>query len=157
VILHLATFADLDTTTLYALLRLRTEIFVVEQGCAYPELDGRDLEPSTRHLWIEGPDGAPAAYLRILEEPDGGLRIGRVCTAATARGGGLSGKLLTAALEVVGERPCQLHAQSYLVDFYRRYGFEVAGEEYLDDGILHTPMRLTAGRRQSPPPDAGDR
>jgi ElaA protein len=157
VILHLASFADLDTTTLYALLRLRTDVFVVEQQCAYPELDGRDLEPGTRHLWYDGPDGEPVAYLRILEEADEAMRIGRVCTASLARGQGLSAKLLAAALEIVGDRPCELHAQSYLVPFYQRYGFQVTGEEFLDDGVPHTPMRLTAAPPQSPPPDADDR
>jgi ElaA protein len=155
--LHLATFDDLDTRTLYALLRLRTDVFVVEQTCPYPELDGRDLEPGTRHLWIDGLDGEPASYLRMLEESDGGVRIGRVCTAVTARGSGLSGRLLAAALEVVGDRTCDLHAQSYLVDFYRRYGFEVVGEEFLDDGIPHTPMRLKAAPPLSPPSDGGAR
>src|SRR5690348_10062756 len=50
-----ASFAELDTTTLYALLKLRTDVFVVEQACPYPELDGRDIEPGTRHLWLDSP------------------------------------------------------------------------------------------------------
>jgi ElaA protein len=76
-----ASFAELDTTTLYALLKLRTDVFVVEQACPYPELDGRDTEPGTRHLWLAPPGqpSRPCAYLRILND-DPVLRIGRVCT-----------------------------------------------------------------------------
>ena len=142
--LHVATFAELDAATLYALLRLRTDVFVVEQHCPYPELDGRDVEPGTRHLWL-APDGDPLdvrAYMRLLAEPDGALRIGRVCTAAKARGEGLSARLLDAALELAGSRaPTVLDAQSYLVGFYESYGFTASGPEYVEDGIPHVPMR----------------
>ncbi|HYN92439.1 MAG TPA: GNAT family N-acetyltransferase, partial [Pilimelia sp.] len=83
---HVATFAELGAATLYALLRLRVDVFVVEQQCPYPELDGRDTEPGTRHLWLDGPGAAPAAYLRLLADPGGVARIGRVAVAAAARG-----------------------------------------------------------------------
>lgn len=134
----MAAFDELDTTTLYALLRLRVDVFVVEQACPYPELDGRDLEPGTRHLWLDR-DGAPIAYLRLLIEPDH-PRIGRVCVAKHARGGGHAARLMDAALDLVGDQPCVLDAQSYLVDFYARYGFSPTGPEYVDDGIPHVPM-----------------
>ncbi|MFB9239874.1 GNAT family N-acetyltransferase [Plantactinospora siamensis] len=137
---HLAGFAQLDARTLYDLLRLRVDVFVVEQECAYPELDGRDLEPDTRHLWLTR-DGEPVAYLRVLAEPDGGRRIGRVVVARTARGGGLAGRLLTEALTLVGDRACVLSAQSHLVALYARHGFVPVGAEYLEDGIPHVPMR----------------
>jgi ElaA protein len=144
VILYVAAFDQLDASTLYALLRLRTDIFVVEQRCAYPELDGRDLEPGTRHLWL-APDGDrtdPHSYLRLLQEPDGSARIGRVCTAQKARGLGLSARLVGAALDLVGPgTTCVLDAQSYLVDFYVGFGFTPTGPEFLDDGIPHVPMR----------------
>ncbi|RKN19696.1 GNAT family N-acetyltransferase [Micromonospora musae] len=137
---HTATFADLDTRTFHDLLKLRIDVFVVEQECPYPELDGRDLEPDTRHLWLT--DGtAPLAYLRILADPGGVARIGRVLVAPYARGGGHAGRLMTEALALVGDRPCVLEAQSYLVDFYARHGFTVSGPEYVEDGIPHTPMR----------------
>ena len=141
-----AAFAQLDTSTLYMLLRLRVDTFVVEQQCPYPELDGRDLEPDARHLWIER-DGTPVAYLRLLFEPDGTARIGRVVTAPAARGEGLAGQLVTAALDLVGDRATVLAAQSHLAGFYARYGFVVTGAEFLDDGIPHVPMR----RPLSPP------
>src|SRR5206468_3009924 len=100
---HTATFADLDTETLYALLKLRVDVFVVEQECPYPELDGRDAEPGTRHVWLDE-DGEVVAYLRILLDADGVDRIGRVCTAKTARGGGRAGALMRAALDAIGDR-----------------------------------------------------
>ncbi|NJP31592.1 GNAT family N-acetyltransferase [Micromonospora thermarum] len=138
--LRSASFADLSARTFHDLLRLRIDVFVVEQACPYPELDGRDVEPGTRHVWLEE-DGVPLAYLRILADPDGVARIGRVVVAERARGGGYAGRLMTAALTEVGDRPCALEAQSHLVAFYARHGFTVSGPEYVEDGIPHTPMR----------------
>src|SRR3954454_24787330 len=100
---HRAWAADLRPGTLYELLRLRVDVFVVEQACPYAELDGRDTEPGTRHVWLSGDSGAPEAYLRILEDPDGAC-IGRVVTAPHARGGGLAGRLMETALDVIGDR-----------------------------------------------------
>jgi ElaA protein len=137
--LHTAAFDELSPGTLYALLRLRVDVFVVEQQCPYSELDGRDSEPGTRHMWTTR-DGVPVGYLRILAEPDGGARVGRVCVAKSDRGTGLARRLMTAALERIGERPCELHAQAHLVDFYATLGFTPTGPEYLDDGIPHVPM-----------------
>jgi ElaA protein len=147
VTLRAARFDELDAATLYALLRLRVDVFVVEQHCPYPELDGRDREPGTVHLWLEH-DGAPSSYLRLLQDP-GEARIGRVCTAPARRGTGLSGRLLTAALDLVGDGRCVLHAQAHLAGFYTRFGFEVTGPEFVEDGIPHVPM-ARRGR-----PDAG--
>jgi ElaA protein len=139
---HAAAFDDLPPRTAYLLWKLRTDVFVVEQRCAYPELDGRDLEATTRHLWIER-DGSPVGYLRVLAEP-GGCSIGRVCVAAHARGAGLADDLMVRALDEVGPRPCLLHAQAYLADWYGRWGFSVSGPEFLDDGIPHVPMERPA-------------
>jgi ElaA protein len=137
--LHTATFRDLSPTSLYALLKLRVDVFVVEQRCPYPELDGRDDEPGTRHLWLAR-DDEMLAYLRILADP-GAERIGRVAVAAGARGRGYAARLMTAALEIVGHRPAVLDAQAHLLDFYRRYGFVPDGPGYVEDGIPHVPMR----------------
>ncbi|MEU6697406.1 GNAT family N-acetyltransferase [Pseudonocardia sp. NPDC046786] len=134
---------DLDTGTLYALLALRTEVFVVEQECPYQELDGRDLEPRTRHYWLaaeRGDDVEILATLRLLKEPGGGYRIGRVCTRLDARGRGLGHRLMDAALAEVGDGHCVLDAQQAQTAFYRRHGFEVAGEPFVEDGIPHVPM-----------------
>jgi ElaA protein len=139
-VVHVARFEDLTTAVLYALLRLRIDVFVVEQHCAYPDLDGRDIEPGTWHVWFED-DDVPVAYLRILEQPDGAARIGRVCVAAGARGAGLARALMSRALDVIGPRECVLDAQAHLTGFYAGLGFEPTGPEYDDDGIPHVPMR----------------
>ena len=132
---------DLTPARMYDLLRLRVDIFVVEQKCPYPELDGRDLAPTTRHLWLEGDDGRVLATLRLLEDRPGEYRIGRVCTAADARGNGLSGRLMEAAVAEIGSAPSVLDAQVAVKDFYVRYGYVEAGEEFVEDGIPHVTMR----------------
>ena len=134
---------DLDTATLYELLKLRVEVFVVEQDCPYPELDGRDLQSQTRHFWLQEPAGEVISVLRLMEENPNGhklFRIGRVCTKQSVRGGGHATRLLQAALADVGEHPCHISAQTYLVEMYARHGFVVAGDEFVEDGIPHVPM-----------------
>lgn len=140
---HVAAFADLDTGTLYALLKLRVDVFVVEQKCAYPELDGRDTEPGTRHIWLES-GGAAVAYLRVLNDPDGRARIGRVVVAASHRGAGLASRLMAAAMREIGDREAVLDAQVEAAALYERFGFEKTGPEFVEDGILHVPMRRAA-------------
>lgn len=148
VALHRCRGKDLDAATLYALLTLRVDVFVVEQSCPYPELDGRDLEAATRHFWLEKAGGEGAAgevlsTLRLMEERPSGdreFRIGRVCTRATDRGHGHTNRLMQAALAEVGRHTCRLSAQSYLADMYARHGFVRDGDEYVEDGIPHVPM-----------------
>lgn len=136
-----AAFADLDQATLYELLRLRVDVFIVEQRCPYPELDGRDSEPGARHWWVEQ-QGEVVACLRTLAE-DGGSRIGRVATNSRWRGRGHAAALMRAALAETA-LPVVLSAQSHLAGWYAGFGFVVDGSEFDDDGIPHTPMRLTA-------------
>lgn len=134
---------DLDTAILYQLLKLRVEVFVVEQKCAYPELDGLDLLPETRHFWLDD-EGEVIATLRLLEEHVDGVktfRIGRLCTAVPARGHGYTTRLLQAALAEVGSATVRLSAQTYLVDMYAKHGFKPDGAEFEEDGIPHLPMR----------------
>jgi len=130
----------LDPRTLHDLVRLRVDVFVVEQGCCYPELDGRDVDPGTEHWWTAD-DHGPTSYLRVLAEPDGSARVGRVVTRLDARGRGLGGRLMDEVLAVHGHRPIVLDAQVYVQDLYAARGFAVTGPEYLDDGIPHVPMR----------------
>lgn len=134
---------DLDAATLYELLKLRVEVFVVEQATPYPELDGRDLLGETRHFWLEGATNEVACTLRLMEEHPGGqkgFRIGRVCTKRDARGHGHAARLLQAALAEVGDYPCRINAQIYLENMYAHNGFVRDGQEFLDDGIPHVPM-----------------
>lgn len=137
--LHVAAFDELDARTAYLLWQLRGAVFVVEQDCPYLDLDGRDLEPGTRHVWMG--DDRPVGYLRVLEDGDGCARIGRVVVAQGHRGQRVAERLMQAGLEVVGDRPCVLDAQAYLAGWYARLGFEQTGPEFLDDGIPHVPMR----------------
>ncbi len=137
-----ATFDELDPRTAYLLWQLREAVFVVEQRCPYPELDGRDLEPGTRHVWVED-EGVPVAYLRLLDDGEQ-WRIGRVLVAGGHRGAGLAARLMAAALDLVGDRPSRLDAQSYLAGWYARFGYRQTGEEFLEDGIPHVPMSRQA-------------
>jgi ElaA protein len=139
---RVASFRDLDTILLYAILKLRCDVFVVEQKCFYADLDGRDTEPGTRHVWLSRGDEI-RAYLRILDDGEA-ERIGRVVTAPGARGNGHAQRLMDEALTVIGNRPTVLDAQSYLADFYAKYGFQQTGPEYLEDGIPHIPMLRVA-------------
>ncbi|MFI5609184.1 GNAT family N-acetyltransferase [Amycolatopsis sp. NPDC051903] len=141
--LHDASGPDLTADRLYAILRLRADVFVVEQECAYGDVDGRDLLAATRHLWLEDADGSVLAYLRVLADPGGISRIGRVVTAASARGRGLAASLMEAALDgAAGE--FVLDAQTYAQSLYARFGFVPEGDEFLDDGIPHITMRRVA-------------
>jgi ElaA protein len=139
--------ADLDVGTLYGILALRAAVFVVEQDCVYLDPDGRDLEPDTRQLWIEQ-DGTVVATLRMLRNPDGVVRIGRVVTALHARRAGLGEALMRRALELAPTDEIFLGAQAYLEDWYGRFGFVRVGEEYLEDNLPHLPMRLRRGRKK---------
>ena len=134
-----ARFDELSTVELHDIVRLRCDVFVVEQACAYPELDGRDPEPGTTHHWVT--DGsAVLAYLRTLTEPDGTTRIGRVVTTPSARGRGFAA-ILVDHVGATTRGPLVLDAQSHLRDWYGALGYEVYGDEYVEDGIPHVPMR----------------
>ncbi|MDQ2709484.1 MAG: GNAT family N-acetyltransferase [Actinomycetota bacterium] len=140
---HRSWAVDLDPASLYALLKLRVEVFVVEQACPYLELDGRDLEPRTRHHWLGG-RGDPEPVLgcvRLLKEPDGGYRIGRLCVVRELRGRGLGHRLMDAVLAEVADGNCVLDAQVTWAEFYAGHGFEPTGEPYDWDGVEHVPMR----------------
>ena len=137
--LRQARFAELTPFEVYDLCRLRVDVFVVEQECPYPELDGRDTEPGTVHLWFEE-DGRPVATIRVLREEQG-RAIGRVATAASARGRGLAGRLIGIGIELCGDAPITLAAQAHLQDWYEGFGFRRSGPGYVEDGIPHVPMR----------------
>lgn len=137
---------DLGKEQLYAILKLRTEVFVVEQKCPYQEVDGQDLEGDTCHL-MAWQDDRLVAYLRLLDPTSqgGDVIIGRVVIAPEARGKGLGHELMEHALKQIGkywpQTPVFLSAQAHLQGYYSRYGFAVVGEEYLEDDIPHIGMR----------------
>ena len=151
-LLRCATFAELSTVELYRLLRLRCEVFIVEQASPYPDVDGRDTEPGTRHLWLQDGD-AVLATVRVLE--DGADRsIGRVATASTARGRGLATRLMQEAIGLCAGRTIHLGAQTRLETWYAGFGFVRSGEDYDEDGVMHLPMRrATVGVPDGPAAD----
>jgi len=141
--------AGIDPVRLYDLLRLRVDVFVVEQECPYPELDGRDLEPDAVMLWAEEDDQVLATVRLLVDHADDGMRIGRVATAAAARGRGLAADLMRVALERCAGRLVRLDAQAHLEGWYARFEFVVDGPGFLEDGIPHVPMSRSV-------PDATD-
>ena len=138
--LHVAPGPALTASDLYDLLRLRVDVFVVEQECPYPELDGRDLLESTVHLWWRPESAEVQGCLRLLDEGDV-VRVGRVCTSAAARGTGVGAKLMAAAVERIGDRESVLGAQVQAQGLYARFGYLPEGESYVEDGIPHITMR----------------
>lgn len=137
-------FADLDVRTAYDVWRLRQDVFVVEQGSPFPDLDGRDLDATTRHLLLTE-DGTLAGYLRLLDDGEC-ARIGRVVVARAFRGRGLADRLMRAALAETGSREVRLDAQTGLAEWYASYGFTVGGPAFDDEGVLHLPMLRSAGQ-----------
>ena len=131
-------FEDLDSRSAYALWRLRQQVFIVEQQSPYPDLDGRDLEPATRHLLAHDGDEL-VACLRVLDDGTH-ARIGRVAVTPAARGRGLARELMDAALAQVGDGEIRLDAQTGLTEWYASYGFEISGPEFVEDGVAHRPM-----------------
>ncbi|MCF6246123.1 MAG: GNAT family N-acetyltransferase [Desulfobacula sp.] len=143
---QLKLFKELGIDELYELLKLRVDVFVVEQNCPYPEIDEKDRYEKTIHLLGKDHGGTVVAYLRIL--PPGlsfkEVSIGRVVVAKTARELGLSHKMVQKALGKIslawpGEN-IKIGAQLYLKTFYETYGFKPVSDSYLEDGIPHIDM-----------------
>lgn len=139
--------AELTLAELYAILRLRSEVFVVEQDCVFLDMDGKDLQGHTEHL-MAWENGALLAYCRLLEPAlnDGQAVIGRVITAPAARGTGLGHELMRRAKDEVARlwpgQPVYLGAQARLRAYYAGHGFVPVTEEYIEDGIPHVGMLL---------------
>jgi len=143
-------FSELSSLQLYDLLQLRSAIFVVEQDCPYQDIDGLDTHPETRHILHYSDSGELLAYLRILAAgvsyPN--VAIGRVVTAASARGQGLGHQLLERGIHAAKlawpNQDLYLSAQAHLQHYYQRYEFVSVTAEYLEDGIPHVGMRWQA-------------
>lgn len=137
------TFNELTTEELYQILRLRSEVFVVEQDCVYQDVDNKDQKA----LHIMGiKDGEVVAYTRVFEPGDyfDNVSIGRVVVSQSQRKYGLGKQIMQASLAAINQRfpdkPIEISAQSYLLKFYTELGFNAIGEEYLEDGIPHRRM-----------------
>ena len=138
-------FGELGVDELYEILKLRVDVFVVEQKCPYPEIDGKDRD--SYHVIIRDEEGI-AAYARVLEP---GLSfkeasIGRVITRMDKRGSGLGAQLMQESIRVARthfDTPgIRIEAQVYARGFYERQGFVKSSDEFLDDGIPHIEMYL---------------
>lgn len=136
-------FEELTTEELYKILMIRTEVFIVEQQCAYLDCDGKDKK--SYHLYYED-KGEIAAYLRIL--PQGlsfdEISIGRVLVNKNYRGKSIARDMMLKALNFIEkelkEAEIKISAQAYLINFYGSLGFKAVSKEYLEDGIPHIDM-----------------
>ncbi len=138
------TFKELSTNELYDILQLRSEVFVVEQNCAYQDLDGKD-QKAVHILGMK--NNKLVAYTRIFKSGDyfKWASIGRVVVKGFERKYGYGSDILKASIiaikEYFDETTVHISAQTYLKNFYSSLGFEQVGEEYLEDGIPHIAMQ----------------
>jgi ElaA protein len=147
-------WSELTTPELYAFLKLRTDVFFVEQKVDEEELDYRDLEPSTVHYWIAETDAPPGpgrtvAYLRVLLDAtpshrDAARLISRVVVRADHRGEGLAQVLLERVLADYPGESMLLHAQEYIAPLYAKVGFVEFGAVYVEAGLRHISMYRAA-------------
>ncbi|GAA2078970.1 GNAT family N-acetyltransferase [Aeromicrobium halocynthiae] len=136
---------DLSAAEVYAIWRIRDAVFAVEQQCDEPDVDGVDLLPTCTHVWLAD-DAGLTSYLRTFTTESGLRKIGRVATRADARGRGLSSRLMQTVLERWGDGVIALGAQAYLHDWYAGFGFVRSGENFMEAGIEHVPMRRDGTR-----------
>ncbi len=143
---ELKPFRQLPVDAFFEVLKLRVDVFVVEQECAYPELDEYDRDPGTKHLSGRNEFGELMAYSRILSP---GLRypevnLGRFVVRADSRKQGIGHQLLQRTLKEISrcwpQTPIRISAQDYLQAFYAQYGFIRVSDVYLEDGIPHVEM-----------------
>lgn len=143
IIWKIKSFEEITTSELYEIIKARVDVFVVEQNCPYPDLDGYDRQ--ALHLWAEQ-ESSVLAYCRIFNK---GIKypetsIGRVLTTEKARGKSLGKQLIQYAVETIENRfhttEVRISAQDYLLRFYSGFGFEDTGKKYLEDNIPHTEM-----------------
>lgn len=134
---------EFSAVELYALLKLRVDVFIVEQKCPYPELDGRDLDALHLRL-LAGSEILAAARILPPGETRASPRIGRVVVSPVHRGKRLGEAVVREAIatceQLFPHAPIALSAQSHLKRFYESFGFSPVSEEYLEDGIPHIDM-----------------
>jgi ElaA protein len=138
---------ELSPRDLYAMLKLRVDVFVVEQKCPYPELDGKDADALHLRL-LAGNELVGSARIRRPSRSDPAARVGRVVVSPDHRGKKLGERLMVEAIaqceRLYAESPIKLSAQSQLQRFYESFGFVPVSDEYLEDGIAHVDMQRPA-------------
>ena len=135
-------FERLTTTDLYALLRLRAAVFIVEQNCVYQDIDNQDQ--IAYHLIGKTKEENICAYARIFPPKNGYVSIGRVVVEAKERNRDYGKNVMVKALKFSQQKfngfPIKISAQKHLESFYSSLGFEYRGEDYLEDNIPHCAM-----------------
>lgn len=138
-------FSELSVDELYEILALRSEVFVVEQNCIFPDLDYKDQK--ALHFMGFDQNNQLMAYTRLFNESvyyQGFLSIGRVVASPKGRGEGygrkIFGKSVEKVQELFGQKSIKIGAQAYLENFYGSFGFESINEDYVEDGIPHKIM-----------------
>ena len=133
-------FDELSLRQLYALLKLRSDVFVVEQDCVYGDIDGRDFDAV--HVLLYDEEDILQGYLRVYRHEDGTIRIGRV--VSRTRGKNYGRMVLQDGIQVAEDtfkaEEIVIEAQVYAIPFYAKEGFVTASEEFLEDGIPHVRM-----------------
>ncbi len=140
--IHIKKFQDLSNDEIFAIYKLRVDVFVVEQDCPYPDVD--EIDKSAEHIFIM--DGMVACcYLRLYVQ-DNIIKIGRVVTDVNYRSKGLASRLIRFTLTHIDKHyeplKIAISAQSHLMHYYEGFGFEKYTDEYLEDGIPHVGMRI---------------
>lgn len=135
-------FESIPADDLYAILKLRQDVFIIEQNCIYDDIDG--LDSISTHLLLKE-DGKLIAYSRIVpaDKKFDEISIGRIVVEPDSRGRGLGKQVISKSLELSsekGHRSVRIEAQAHLRTYYEELGFECAGEVYILDGIPHLQM-----------------
>ena len=140
--MELKSFKELNSTELYEILKLRAEVFVIEQDCNYLDPDGKDY--SAYHLY-DKKEGQIVSYARLYESKKYG-HIGRVLTSKSVRREGFGINLMNEAIKycklLYPNKDVVISAQEYLLKFYGDFGFVAEGERYFEDNLPHFKMRI---------------
>lgn len=141
------TWAEMSADDVFEVMKLRTDVFFLEQRITEEELDDADRFPTTRHIWATDDSGRAVAYVRVVrrvEPPQAdqgiGLSIGRLVVASSHRGQGLGHELMRRALAECNGESVVLHAQARVEGLYRAHGFAAVGEPFDEAGIVHLRM-----------------
>lgn len=139
--IRIRTFDELSKEELYAIVKTRIAVFVVEQNCPYQEIDDTDKE--ALHVFIQEGEKIEA-YLRLFPKEEGVVQMGRVL--AVPHGEGLGRMIVEEAIRVIRERKdirqIYIEAQTYATGFYEKFGFRICSDEFLEDDIPHVGMIL---------------
>lgn len=136
--IEIKNFNELTNTEIYNILKIRAEVFVVEQNCVYNDIDDKDVKAI--HMFIKEGSNI-VAYLRVLKKCDEKISFGRVLVERNSRKKGYAIELISKALNLINEKWPEkniiIEAQSYLKKFYESFGFEAIKSEHIEDGIPH--------------------